>query len=69
VIAGYGGNQSIRIAIPDIVVQQNMTTYVIISVPSGEVTTVTCSQQNSCVTTTSSLAKGGQEIHPKIVIL
>jgi hypothetical protein len=57
VIAHYGANQSIRIAIPDIVVQPNTTTYITISVPSGEVTTVTCSQGNSCTTTTSS-AKG-----------
>jgi len=60
VIAHYGANQSIRIAIPDIVVQVNTTTYITISVPSGEVTTVTCSQGNSCVTTTISFAKGGQ---------
>jgi hypothetical protein len=59
VIAQYGANQSSRVAIPDIVVQPNMTTYITISIPSGEVTTVTCGQGNSCTTTTQSSALGG----------
>jgi hypothetical protein len=59
VIAQYGANQSIRVAIPDIVVQPNMTTYITISIPSGEVTTVTCGQGNGCATTTQSSAPGG----------
>jgi len=59
VLAQYGANQSTRVAIPDIVVQPGTTTYVTISVPSGAMTTVTCSQGNSCTTTTESDAPGG----------
>jgi hypothetical protein len=62
VIAQYGANQSIKVAIPDIVVQGNETTYITISIPSGEVTTVTltCNQANVCTQSTSTgSAKGG----------
>jgi hypothetical protein len=59
VIAQYGANQSIRVVIPDIVVQGSLTTYITISIPSGEVTTVACGQGNSCTTTTESNAPGG----------
>jgi len=62
-VAQYGANQSSRIVIPDIVVQSNMTTYLTVSVPSGQVTvtTVTCNQAGvSCTESTStSTAKGG----------
>jgi hypothetical protein len=59
VIAQYGANQSSRVAIPDIVVQPNATTYVTILVPSGQVTTTTCSQGNSCTTTTETRSATG----------
>lgn len=61
-IATYGANQSFKITIPDIVVQPNTTSYLTISIPSGEITTVTmtCNQANSCTQSTStSSAKGG----------
>ena len=54
VIAQYGANQSFKVAMTDIVVQANMTTYITISIPSGEVTTITCGQGNSCTTATTS---------------
>jgi hypothetical protein len=59
VIAKYGANQSIRVAIPDIAVQSNTTTYITISIPSGEVTTVTCGQGNSCTTVTTTYSAEG----------
>jgi len=62
VTAGYGANQTFKVTIPDIVVLPNTTTYVTISIPSGEVTTVTltCDQANNCTQSTStSSAKGG----------
>jgi len=62
VVAQYGTNQTFRVAIPDIVVQPNATTYITISIPSGEVTTVTttCTQESSCTQSTSTTsAKGG----------
>jgi hypothetical protein len=62
-VAQYGANQSSRIVIPDIVVQPNMTTYLTVSVPSGQVsvTTVTCNQAGGGCTesTSTSTAKGG----------
>ena len=54
VIAQYGANQSFKVAMTDIVIQANMTTYITISIPSGEVTTITCGQGNSCTTATTS---------------
>jgi hypothetical protein len=61
--AQYGANQSSRIVIPDILVQSNVTTYLTVSIPSGQVTvtTVTCNQDGgSCTESTStSTAKGG----------
>ncbi len=59
VIADYGVNQTSRVIIPDIVVQPNATLYITISIPSDQVTTVTCGQGNSCTTTTvTSSSKG-----------
>ena len=61
-VAQYGANQSSRIVIPDIVVQSNVTTYLTVSVPSGQatVTTVTCNQDGGICTesTSTSTAKG-----------
>jgi hypothetical protein len=53
--AGYGRSQPLQVAIPEIVVQPNTITYITISVPSGEVTTVTttCSPGNGCATATT----------------
>jgi hypothetical protein len=53
--AGYGSSQPFQVAIPETVVQPNTIIYITISVPSGEVTTVTatCNPGSSCTTTTS----------------
>jgi hypothetical protein len=62
VVAQYGANQSSKVVIHDIVVQTNTTTYIAISIPSGQVTiaTVTCNQPNSCTESSSTTsAKGG----------
>jgi hypothetical protein len=62
IVAEYGANQAFKVAIHDIAVQPNDTTYVTISIPSGEVKTVTisCNQANSCTQSTStSSSKGG----------
>ena len=59
VIAQYGANQSFRVDIPDIIVQPNTTTYITISIPSGEVTTVTCAQGNACTTATATYSAEG----------
>jgi len=61
VVANYGVNQTSRVVVPDIAIQPNTTVYITISVPSGQVTTVTvaCSQNSCTQSTTTSTAKRG----------
>jgi hypothetical protein len=67
VAASYGANQSLRAAIPDITVRPGVITYVIVSVPSGRVTTTACAWSsttpahsgNSCTATTATVSGKG----------
>jgi hypothetical protein len=51
--AGYNGGPGYQGTIPSLTVQPDTTVYVTLSVPSGEVTVVSCAQGNSCTTTTT----------------
>jgi hypothetical protein len=51
--AGYGQGPGYQGTIPSFTVQPNTTVYVTISVPSGEVTVVSCAQGSNCSTTTT----------------
>jgi hypothetical protein len=61
--AGYNQGPGYQATIPPVTVQPNTTVYVTLSVPSGDVTMVTCTQgSSSCATTTTtatSIASGG----------
>jgi hypothetical protein len=56
--AGYGQGHVYQVTIPPITVSSNATVYVTVVVPSGEVTVVSCTQGNSCTTSTF-VAVGG----------
>jgi hypothetical protein len=57
--AGYNQGPGYRGAIPSFTVQPDTTVYVTLSVPSGEVTVVSCAQGNYCSTTTTTATTFG----------